>query len=228
MEDFFNYFSFQILPYIALATIILGSILRFDRDPYSWRTKSSQLLRRKQLIIGSVMFHVGILVVLLGHLAGLFTPIAVIEFLGISLSFKQWVAVVVGGVAGTISWIGLSILIHRRLFDERIRKNSSFADIGIVVLLWMQLTLGMATIPFTLGHMDGSVMKLFMQWAQHIVTFRGDAWEFIKDVHPVYKAHINLGFLIFILFPFTRLVHMFSAPVSFVARPYQIVRKRAT
>jgi nitrate reductase gamma subunit len=67
-----------------------------------------------------------------------------------------------------------------------------------------------------------------MQWAQHIVTFRGDAWEFIKDVHPVYKAHINLGFLIFILFPFTRLVHMFSAPVGFVARPYQIVRKRAT
>jgi len=228
MADYFNYFCFQILPYIALATIILGCILRFDRDPYSWRTKSSQLLRRKQLIIGSVLFHVGILVVLLGHLAGLFTPIRLIEFLGIPFSAKQLIAIIVGGIAGTISWIGLTILIHRRLFDERIRKNSSFADIGIVILLWVQLTLGLSTIPFSLHHMDGSVMKLFMQWAQHIVTFRGDAWEFIKDVHPVYKAHINLGFLIFILFPFTRLVHMFSAPVGFVARPYQIVRKRAT
>lgn len=228
MEDFFNYFSFQILPYIALATIILGSILRFDRDPYSWRTKSSQLLRRKQLIIGSVLFHGGILIVLLGHLVGLFTPIRLIEILGIPFSLKQIIAIVVGGVAGTAAWIGLTILIHRRLFDERIRKTSSFADIGIVVLLWIQLTLGMATIPFSLHHLDGSVMKLFMQWAQHIVTFRGDAWEYIKDVHPVYKAHINLGFLIFILFPFTRLVHMFSAPVGFVARPYQIVRKRAT
>jgi len=228
MADYFNYFCFQILPYIALATIILGSILRFDRDPYSWRSKSSQLLRRKQLIIGSVMFHVGILIVLLGHLAGLFTPLIILEFLGISLSFKQWVAVVVGGVAGTVSWIGLSMLIHRRLFDERIRKTSSLADIGIVILLWLQLTIGMATIPFTLDHMDGSVMKLFMQWAQHIVTFRGDAWEFIKDVHPIYKAHINLGFFIFILFPFTRLVHMFSAPVGYVVRPYQIVRKRAS
>lgn len=228
MADFFNYFSFQILPYIALATIILGSILRFDRDPYSWRTKSSQLLRRKQLIIGSVLFHGGILIVLFGHLVGLFTPIRLIEILGVPFSLKQIIAIVVGGVAGTAAWIGLSILIHRRLFDERIRKTSSFADIGIVILLWIQLTLGMATIPFSLHHLDGSVMKLFMQWAQHIVTFRGDAWEFIKDVHPVYKAHINLGFLIFILFPFTRLVHMFSAPVGFVARPYQIVRKRAT
>jgi nitrate reductase gamma subunit len=228
MEDFFNYFSFQILPYIALATIILGSILRFDRDPYSWRTKSSQLLRRKQLIIGSVLFHGGILIVLFGHLVGLFTPIRLIEILGIPFSLKQIIAIVVGGVAGTAAWIGLSILIHRRLFDERIRKTSSFADIGIVILLWIQLTLGMATIPFSLHHLDGSVMKLFMQWAQHIVTFRGDAWEYIKDVHPVYKAHINLGFLIFILFPFTRLVHMFSAPVGFVARPYQIVRKRAS
>jgi nitrate reductase gamma subunit len=228
MADYFNYFCFQILPYIALATIILGCILRFDRDPYSWRTKSSQLLRRKQLIIGSVLFHVGILVVLLGHLAGLFTPIRLIEFLGIPFSAKQLIAIIVGGIAGTISWIGLTILIHRRLFDERIRKNSSFADIGIVILLWMQLTLGLATIPHSIHHLDGHIMKLFMQWAQHIVTFRGDAWEFIKDVHPVYKAHINLGFLIFILFPFTRLVHMFSAPVGFVARPYQIVRKRAT
>ncbi len=228
MADFFNYFSFQILPYIALATIILGSILRFDRDPYSWRTKSSQLLRRKQLIIGSVLFHGGILIVLFGHLVGLFTPIRLIEILGIPFSLKQIIAIVVGGISGTSAWIGLTILIHRRLFDERIRKTSSFADIGIVVLLWIQLTLGMATIPLSFHHLDGHIMKLFMQWAQHIVTFRGDAWEFIKDVHPVYKAHINLGFLIFILFPFTRLVHMFSAPVGFVARPYQIVRKRAT
>lgn len=227
MADFFDYFSFQILPYIMLVTIILGSVLRFDRDPYSWRTKSSQLLRRRRLISGSVLFHGGILIVFLGHFVGLFTPIRLIEILGIPLSLKQSIAIIVGGIAGATAWIGLSILIHRRLFDVRIRKNSSFADIGIVLLLWVQLTLGMATIPFSLHHLDGHIMKQFMEWAQHIVTFRGNAWEYIRDVHLVYKVHINLGFLIFILFPFTRLVHMFSAPVGYLARPYQIVRKRA-
>lgn len=228
MNDYINYFCFQILPYIAIATILLGSILRFDRDPYSWRSKSSQLLRRKQLIMGSILFHTGILTVLFGHIAGLFTPIALLEFLGIPLSVKQIIAIIVGGVAGAISWVGLVMLMHRRIYDPRIRQTSSIADIGILFLLWAQLTIGLVTIPFSMQHLDGHVMKQFMQWSQYIVTFRGDAWTFIQDVNFIYKIHIILGFIIFIVFPFTRLVHMFSAPLGYVARPYQIVRKRAS
>ncbi|MCB1838817.1 MAG: respiratory nitrate reductase subunit gamma [Alphaproteobacteria bacterium] len=223
-----DYFLFQIFPYIAIIVFLLGSILRFDRDPYSWRSKSSQLLRRKQLIIGSILFHLGILVILAGHAVGLLTPIAVFDALGISHGAKQILAITAGGIAGVFCFIGLLMLLHRRLFDPRIRINSSFADIMVLVLLLAQLTLGMLTIPVSMHHLDGHEMVKFMEWAQHIVTFRGGAYEYIADVALVFKAHITLGLFLLVIFPFTRLVHALSAPVGYVFRPYQIVRKRAT
>jgi len=223
-----DYFLFQIFPYIAIIIFLLGSILRFDRDPYSWRSKSSQLLRRKQLIIGSILFHLGILVILAGHAVGLLTPIAVFDALGISHGAKQILAITAGGIAGVFCFIGLLMLLHRRLFDPRIRINSSFADIMVLVLLLAQLTLGMLTIPVSMHHLDGHEMVKFMEWAQHIVTFRGGAYEYIADVALVFKAHITLGLFLLVIFPFTRLVHALSAPVGYVFRPYQIVRKRAT
>lgn len=223
-----DYFLFQIFPYIAIIIFLLGSILRFDRDPYSWRSKSSQLLRRKQLIIGSILFHLGILVILAGHAVGLLTPIAVFDALGISHGAKQILAITAGGIAGIFCFIGLLMLLHRRLFDPRIRINSSFADIMVLVLLLAQLTLGMLTIPVSMHHLDGHEMVKFMEWAQHIVTFRGGAYEYIADVALIFKAHITLGLFLLVIFPFTRLVHALSAPVGYVFRPYQIVRKRAT
>lgn len=223
-----DYFLFQIFPYIAIAIFLLGSILRFDRDPYSWRSKSSQLLRRKQLIIGSILFHLGILTILAGHAVGLLTPIAVFDALGISHGAKQILAITAGGIAGVFCFIGLVMLLHRRLFDPRIRINSSLADIMVLVLLLAQLTLGMLTIPVSMHHLDGHEMVKFMEWAQHIVTFRGGAYEYIADVALVFKAHITLGLFLLVIFPFTRLVHALSAPVGYVFRPYQIVRKRAT
>jgi nitrate reductase gamma subunit len=223
-----NFFLFQILPYIAFAVFILGSILRFDRDPYSWRSKSSQFLRRRQLIIGSVLFHVGILAIFIGHAVGLLTPIAVFDALGISHAFKQMLAIVVGGIAGIFCFIGLLLLLHRRLFDPRIRATSSFADIMVLLILLVQLCLGLYSITESLKHPDGYEMVKFMEWAQHIVTFRGDAHLFLVDVALVFKLHISLGLVLFIIWPFTRLVHAFSAPLGYVFRPYQIVRKRGT
>lgn len=228
MGDFLNFFLFQIFPYIAIAAFLLGCLLRFDRDPYSWRTKSSQLLRRKQLIIGSVCFHVGILVVLLGHAGGLLTPIFVWDSLGIAHGSKQILAMTAGGLAGTLCLIGLCILLHRRLFDPRIRKNSSFADIAVLVLLLAQLLLGLMTIPVSMQHLDGHEMVKFMNWAQYIVTLRGGAHEFISDVALIFKLHITLGLFLLLIFPFTRLVHALSAPLGYLVRPYQIVRKRET
>lgn len=221
-----NFFLFQILPYLSLSVCILGCMLRFDRDPYSWRSKSSQLLRRKQLMVGSVFFHVGILIVLAGHAVGLLTPIAVFDALGIPHGAKQVLAIVVGGVAGVFCLIGLLMLLHRRLFDPRIRATSSVADIAVLFLLLAQLLLGLCTIPVSMGHLDGYEMVKFMEWAQHIVTFRAGAADFIADVHPIFKMHLTLGMLLFIAFPFTRLVHALSAPIGFVFRPWQIVRRR--
>lgn len=222
-----DFFLFQILPYISLAVLFLGSIIRFDRDPYSWRSKSSQILRKKQLMWGSVLFHVGILIVLAGHVVGLLTPIVVFDFLGISHGFKQVMAMAVGGVAGVVCLIGLLMLLHRRLFDARIRANSSFSDIAVLFLLLAQLLLGLWTITVSMKHLDGHEMVKFMEWVQHIVTFRGGAADYVRDVHLVFKLHLTLGMFIFIVFPFTRLVHIWSAPVFYIARrQYQIVRRR--
>ncbi|MFA7275562.1 MAG: respiratory nitrate reductase subunit gamma [Pseudobdellovibrionaceae bacterium] len=222
-----DYFLFQIFPYIAISFFVLGSILRFDRDPYTWRSKSSQLLRRKQLIWGSILFHLGVLTILAGHFVGLLTPIAVFDALGIPHGAKQILAMTAGGIAGGFCLAGLCLLIHRRIFDPRVRATTSFADMAILLLLLSQLLLGLSTIFVSMKHLDGHEMIKFMEWAQHIVTFRGGAHEYIADVAFVFKAHITLGLFILLVFPFTRLVHALSVPIEFLGRPYQIVRKRA-
>jgi nitrate reductase gamma subunit len=225
-----DYFIFGIMPYIALTVLIVGSIARYERDPFTWKSSSSQLLRRKQLIWGSILFHVGIIVVFGGHLIGLFTPVFVLDALGIPYAMKQWAAVILGGIAGIAALIGASMLIHRRVTDPRIWQHTSFADIGILVLIWLQLFIGLGTIFLTLQHMDGTEMVRFMTWSQSVVLLNLNAWAMVVDVHWLYKAHIFLGLLITILFPFTRLVHMvsgFAAPFRFLLRPgYQIVRSR--
>lgn len=222
-----NYLLFGIYPYIALATMIVGTILRFEREPYSWRAGSSQLLRRKQLMWGSILFHAGVLFVLFGHIVGLLVPIWVFDPLHVKHEWKQALAVFGGGLAGTISFIGATMLLHRRLYDPRIRANSTFADTGILVLLWIQLALGLATVPISLGHMDGEQMVKFMAWANGIFTFNPMASTYVIGSDWIFRLHIFLGLTIFLVFPFTRLPHMLSAPVRYIWRGgYQIVRSR--
>ncbi|GAA6193957.1 respiratory nitrate reductase subunit gamma [Phaeobacter sp. NW0010-22] len=225
MHDFF----FGTYPYIALTVLFVGSIARYETEPFTWKSSSSQMLRRKQLIMGSVLFHIGVLVIFFGHLIGLLTPIWIFDALGISHGAKQLLAVLAGGVAGIMALVGGGMLFHRRWTDPRIRRTSSFADIGILALLLLQLVLGILTIFVSLGHLDGHEMTKFMAWAQGIFTFDSQAASYIADVSPIFKLHLFLGLTIFILFPFTRLVHMFSAPVRYLARPgYQVVRSRRT
>jgi nitrate reductase gamma subunit len=227
MDTYLNHLLFGIYPYIALATLVVGSIIRFEREPYSWRTGSSQLLRRKQLMWGSVLFHLGILFVLFGHIVGLLVPIWIFDTLAVKHEWKQALAVYGGGTAGLISFAGASMLLHRRLFDPRVRAHSTFADTGILVLLWAQLALGLATIPISLSHMDGEQMVRFMAWANGICTFNPTASLFLDGSHWIFRVHIFLGLTIFLLFPFTRLVHMLSAPVRYLWRGgYQLVRTR--
>lgn len=226
MRDFANHLVFGWYPYLCLIVFVVGSILRFDREQYTWRSGSSQLLRRRQLLWGSNLFHIGILVIFLGHLIGLLTPIALFDGLGISHGFKQWMAIVIGGVAGIVCLVGITLLTHRRLFDPRIRRTSSFGDIAILLLLFAQLLLGLATIPISLGHLDGAEMLRFMAWAQGIVTLDPGAAALVADAHPIFKAHLFLGMTIFLVFPFTRLVHVWSAPVWYLGRRgYQVVRR---
>ncbi|MBM3579050.1 MAG: respiratory nitrate reductase subunit gamma [Alphaproteobacteria bacterium] len=225
MSAFLNHIAFGWYPYLCLTVFLLGSLLRFDREQYTWKTGSSQLLRRRQLIWGSNLFHIGILIIFVGHFVGLLTPIWMFDMIGVTHSFKQGLAIVVGGGAGLVMLVGISLLTHRRLTDPRIRKNSSFGDIAVLILLLAQLLLGLATIPVSLNHMDGGEMLKFMSWAQGIVTLQPGVSDLVADASSVFKAHLLLGMTIFLVFPFTRLVHAWSAPVWYLGRRgYQIVR----
>ena len=220
-------FLYGIYPYIALTVLAIGSIARYERDPYTWKSSSSQLLRRKQLIMGSILFHVGVLAIFAGHLVGLLTPLAIWGALGVSHGAKQIIAIVLGGTAGIAMLIGGLMLAHRRLFDARVKALSSFADTAVLLMLLAQVILGLMTIFVSLGHLDGHEMTKFMHWASGIFTFDGAAASYIEDVNILFKLHIFLGLTIFLVFPFTRLVHMLSAPVRYLWRPgYQIVRTR--
>ena len=220
-------FLFGYYPYVCLTVFVVGSLVRFDRDQYTWKSDSSQLLRTGSLRWGSNLFHIGILFLLFGHVVGLLTPHAVYEHF-ISVPAKQLLAVISGGVAGALCFVGLTLLIHRRLFDARIRATSKPMDIAILLVLWVQLLLGLATLPMSLQHSDGSVMLVLSDWVQRIVTFRSGAAEVVAGAPWVYLVHLVLGMTIFLLFPFTRLVHVWSgfASVAYLVRPYQVVRAR--
>lgn len=227
MAEFVNTLLFGVYPYIALVVLAVGTVIRYDREPYTWRTGSSQLLRRRQLMWGSLLFHIGVLLIFAGHLVGLLTPLAVWEMLGVTHGTKQMIAIVLGGVAGAMGIVGATMLVHRRFFDARIRRNSSFTDSLIILILWVQLALGLLTIRVSMQHLDGEEMVKFMRWAQGIFTFDPNAAGYIADGALVFKLHITLGLTIFVLFPFSRLVHMLSAPVRYIWRPgYQVVRTR--
>ena len=227
MAEFINTLLFGIYPYVALVVLAVGTVIRYDREPYSWRTGSSQLLRRRQLMWGSVLFHVGVLLIFAGHLVGLLSPLALWDFLGITHGTKQVIAIVLGGVAGAMGIVGATLLLHRRFFDARIRRNSSFSDNLIIFILWVQLALGLLTIRVSMQHLDGEEMVKFMHWAQGIFTFDPQAASYVADADLTFKLHITLGLTIFVLFPFSRLVHMLSAPVRYIWRPgYQVVRTR--
>jgi nitrate reductase gamma subunit len=220
-------FLFGIYPYIALTIFLLGSLIRFDREQYSWKSDSSQLLRRGQLRLGSNLFHIGVLFLFFGHLFGMLTPHFVYEPF-ISSGAKQIVAMVSGGTAGVLAFIGLSLLLHRRLTVPRIRATSKFGDILILLLLWLQLLLGLATIPLSAQHLDGSMMIRLAEWAQHVVTFRSGGVELLEGAGWIFKTHLVLGMTIFLVFPFTRLVHVWSgfAATTYAVRAWQLVRPR--
>lgn len=227
MDDFLNNLLFGYYPYIAGTVFLFGSLVRFDMSQYTWKTNSSQIVDSgARFRLGNNLFHIGVLFLFFGHLIGLLMPHAWYPYLGLTPHSKQLLAMVSGGLFGVFAVIGGTILIHRRLTNPRVRAQSSQMDIPIIIILFVQLLLGLATIPFSARHLDGSEMIVLSDWAQRIVTFRPGAAEFVADVPWVFKIHLFLGLTIFLLFPFTRLVHIWSAPVWYLGRRYQIVRMR--
>lgn len=226
MRDSIFHILFVWYPYVCMSAFIFGSIIRFDREQYTWRASSSQLLRKKQLTWGSNLFHFGILFLLMGHTVGLLTPKAIYT-LFVTVEQKQRLAIIAGGVAGAVCFIGLTLLLHRRLFDSRVRQTSTYMDLAILIILWVQLCLGLLTLPFSFAHTDGDVMLRLSHWAQGILTVQPVDARTLQGLDWPYLVHLVLGMTIFLLFPFSRLVHIWSAPVWYLGRRgYQVVRTR--
>lgn len=221
---------YGVYPYIALATFALGSWIRFDNEQYTWKSDSSQLLSKRYMRFASNVFHVGMLGIFFGHLVGLLTPHVVFRSLGISDMAHQYLAIIAGGIFGAMLILGGTILWLRRLFNPRVRAASRWMDINILGWLVMTAIVGFSTIFWSLGHVergDPTVMLRLAEWVQSVVSLQPDP-DLLRPLDTVYKVHIFLGLSVFLFFPFTRLVHIWSAPVAYLFRAYQVVRAKRT
>lgn len=225
-SEYLQHLIYGYYPYLAGTVFLLGSLIRFDHGQYTWKTGSSQMLSSKNMRLASNLFHIGIITIFFGHLVGMLTPHWVYApFL--HAGTKQIIAIVVGGAAGIACLVGGGMLLYRRLFNARVRASSHIMDTIILALIVSQAALGMATVYFSLGHLDGEMMLTLSSWAQSIIFFSGGAADYMAEVSWIYKVHIFSGITIIMLFPFTRLVHVWSVPFGYVTRRYQLVRKRA-
>lgn len=221
-------FFYGVFPYIAMTSFLLGSLIRFDREQYTWKADSSQLLSSKDLRLGSNLFHIGILALFGGHFVGLLTPHSVFTALGVSDTAHQLVAITAGSIFGTMCMIGGVILWRRRMFNPRVRATSRFMDIFILDWLLVTLGIGLLTIPISIyhaSHGDASTMLALTEWVQSVVTFQPKP-EVLAEVGFIFKLHLFFGMSVFLFFPFTRLVHIWSAPIGYLKRPYQVVRTK--
>ncbi|MBI2383379.1 MAG: respiratory nitrate reductase subunit gamma [Gammaproteobacteria bacterium] len=219
-------FIYGAYPYLAGTIFLLGSLLRFEREQYTWKSDSSQLLSKKYMRLASNWFHVGIIMIFFGHLGGMLTPESWFHAMGVSDLTHQYVAIYAGLVFGTMCLIGATILLLRRLLNRRVRAVSRFMDIFILAWLLTTLCLGLSTIPTSWHHAqqgDPSVMLALASWVKSVATLSVDP-SLIRGVDTIYKVHLFFGMTVFLLFPFTRLVHIWSVPLSYITRAYQVVR----
>lgn len=222
---YLNTVLFDIYPYIAGTIFLIGSWLRYDYGQYSWQAASSQMLDKRGMNMASNLFHFGIIGIFAGHFLGMLTPHWMYEaFLPIAV--KQKMAMFAGGLCGVMTLVGGLLLLKRRLCSPRVRATTTTMDIVILTLLMVQCALGLLTIPFSAQHMDGSEMLKLVGWAQAVVTFHGGAAQHLEGVATIFRLHLVLGMTLFLLFPFSRLVHIWSVPVEYLTRRYQLVRAR--
>lgn len=228
--DTLHNFIFGVYPYIATTVFLLGSWIRFDHEQYTWKSDSSQLLSKRGMRLASNLFHYGILGLFLGHVVGLLTPHALFLALGVSDMTHQWMAIAAGTVFGGLCLIGAVFLWLRRLMNPRVRAASRWMDINILGWLALTAAAGLFTIPFSVHHAnagDAGTMIRLADWVQSILYLHPDP-ALVRDVSPAYKFHMFVGMSVFLFFPFTRLVHVWSAPFGYLGRAYQVVRaKRA-
>lgn len=224
--NYLNQFLWVIFPYLTIVVFIVGHIFRYNTDQIGWTAKSSEFLEKKSLKWGSILFHVGILMVFGGHVAGILIPKSFFEGIGVTEEMYHTSAIFGGGLAGIITFIGIMILLFRRIGDKRIRRTSSIGDMVVAILLFVEVGMGLYN---TLGHnllVGGFDYRVTIApWFRGLLIFRPDP-SLMVSVPLVYKLHTLFAFAIFGIWPFTRLVHVWSLPIEYLKRSFIIYRSR--
>jgi nitrate reductase gamma subunit len=219
-------FTWGVFPYICLVVMIVGALYRYQSDQLRWTSKSSELLEKKLLTVGSMLFHVGILFVFGGHIAGLLVPEEFYNALGISSELYHTGAIVLGGLSGLVALAGISILLYRRIANPRIRMNSAISDYLSDGFLWVVIFLGLA---FTLGYslIQGpyEYRETVGPWIRSVLALHPNV-ALMAGVPVLLQVHIALAFALFGISPFTRLVHIYSIPFGYLTRAPLLYRTR--
>lgn len=215
-----------ILPYIVITIFIGGHIYRYQHDQFGWTAKSSEMLEKKKLALGSSLFHWGIFFVIGGHVMGILIPESLYQALGVSEHMYHKIAIGFGLPAGIAALSGLIILTYRRFTDKQIRKTSSAGDFITLVALLFVMTTGLAATFLNIDSKGFDYRTTISPWFRNIFLFKPDA-GLMASVPLWFKLHIMMGYVIFIVWPFTRLVHVFSMPLKYLTRSYVVYRKRA-
>ena len=222
-----HFLIFGVLPYVVIAVLVVGSLLRFILAPYSWKSQSSEILDKKDLFWGANLFHIGVIFLFCGHCFGLFTPTAWLNAVGLTPRLHQWMEIIAGGASAALAVAGLLLLTWRRLSNGRVRTASRPSDFWVLFLLLAVIILGICCVVnsyFT--DRSGATIILFGEWVRGLFTFDYEAWQKILLVPDWQKWHIFVGLIIFLIVPFTRLVHIWSGHLSvfYLVRPHQIMR----
>jgi len=220
-----NQFLWVIFPYICMAVFVVGHIFRFRHDKFGWTAKSSEFIEKKQLMIGSLLFHIGIIPVILGHIAGLGIPKEWTRALGVSDHMYHMGAIWGGGFFGVVTLAGMIILTSRRFTNRNVRKLSSASDLIVNSFLLFIVFIGVYASLITNNVNPGfDYRDSISVWFRSLLIFRPEA-GYMAAAPLTFKLHILTGFFIFAMWPFTRLVHVWSVPLNYVGRSYILYRR---
>ncbi|WP_084965981.1 respiratory nitrate reductase subunit gamma [Thermoactinospora rubra] len=221
-----NVLLWVVAPYIALTVFVLGHLWRYRYDKFGWTTRSSQMYESRLLRVGSPLFHFGILVVLLGHVGGLVIPKSWTEAAGVSEETYHVVAVVLGTIAGVCTLGGLAILIYRRRTVGPVFTATTRNDKLMYAVLTLVIVLGLAaTVMANLVGGGYDYRATVSPWFRSIFYLRPDP-ALMAGAPPLFQLHALSALLLFAIWPFTRLVHMLTAPIGYLTRPYVVYRSR--
>ncbi len=224
--SYWNQFLWVIFPYMMIVMTIVGHIYRYSTDQMNWTAKSSEILESKRLRWGNLLFHYGIIFVFFGHILGLMVPKSFISDMGIDYKTYHDMAISFGGVAGIVTVIGIFLLLIRRYGNKRISSTSSFGDKFIVVLLFLIIGFGIYNTLFYnlyFGHFD--YRSTISPWFRSLFIFSPDPGLMV-NIPITYKIHVLLAFLTFGIWPFTRLIHIWSIPIAYIKRSHILYRRR--